>query len=178
MSRVEQSRDRDQMECRIAVLPFVLDRISENLHRAELTQLQRKEQIAEWIKLTDENVQSAGLRQIEESKRADGRGHRPEGGLSAAAREIGVKETSAREAIRVASLSDEAKAAAVKLGLDDNRSVLLEAGFVASEIHGHRQPAAQFRFWVHGPAIRSGRPPPSNASASLCGGVTSELDWI
>ena len=60
--------------------------IAENLHRAELTQLQRKEQIAEWIRLTD---LSAGLRQ-------KGVGHRGEGGLSAAAREIGVKRTSAK----------------------------------------------------------------------------------
>lgn len=74
--------------------------ISENLRRADLTQLQRKEQIAEWIKLTDEN-KPAGVRQV-----YGGRGN--EGGLAAAAREIGVKRTSAQEAIKVASLSDEA----------------------------------------------------------------------
>ena len=59
-------------------------------HRAELTILQHDDQVAEWIRLTD--LQSSGLRTIE-TKRADGRGHRPEGGIRAAAREIGVKKT-------------------------------------------------------------------------------------
>jgi ParB/RepB/Spo0J family partition protein len=94
--------------------------ISENLHRADLTQLQRKEQIAEWIRLTDEKSDAAGVRQHRKA------GQQP-GGLSAAAREIGVKRTSAQEAIKVASLSEEAKAAAVKHGLDDNTTALLEA---------------------------------------------------
>jgi ParB-like chromosome segregation protein Spo0J len=96
--------------------------ISENLHRADLTQLQRKEQIAEWIRLTDEK--NNNCRNAAVIKRGPGQ---PEGGLSAAAREIGVKRTSAQEAIKVASLSDEAKAAAVKHGLDDNKTALLEA---------------------------------------------------
>jgi hypothetical protein len=60
--------------------------IAENLHRAELTQLQRKEQIAEWIKLTDENLQSAGVRQIEDSGRTPATIIRgpgmPEGGIN------------------------------------------------------------------------------------------------
>jgi ParB-like chromosome segregation protein Spo0J len=96
--------------------------ISENLHRADLTQLQRKEQIAEWIRLTDEK--NNNCRNAAVIKRGPGQ---PEGGLSAAAREIGVKRTSAQEAIKVASLSDEAKVAAVEHGLDDNKTALLEA---------------------------------------------------
>jgi hypothetical protein len=56
---------------------------------AKLTKLQRKEQIAEWIRLTDEKNKPAGVRQV-----SGGRGN--EGGLAAAAREIGVKRTSAR----------------------------------------------------------------------------------
>jgi hypothetical protein len=96
--------------------------ISENLHRADLTQLQRKEQIAEWIRLTDEKNNSG--RTPATIPRGPGM---PEGGLRAAAREIGIKRTSAQEAIKVASLSDEAKAAAVKNGLDDNTKALLEA---------------------------------------------------
>jgi hypothetical protein len=65
--------------------------------RAELTKLQPDEQVAECIRLTDEKVQLAGLRPIEESERADGR---PEGGVSAAARVLGVKRTSAHKAIK------------------------------------------------------------------------------
>lgn len=99
--------------------------ISENLHRSELTALQRDEHIARWLEL-ERAVQSAQVVQ-NESKREDGRGHRPEGGRSAASREIGVNRENARRAEKVASLSDEAKAEAVKIGLDNNRSALLDA---------------------------------------------------
>ncbi len=94
--------------------------IAENLHRAELTKLERDDNIAEWIKITDRiSVQSA-------PKMDRDRG-RPEGGISAAARELGVEETDAKRAVKVASLSNEAKEAARETGLDDNRSALLEA---------------------------------------------------
>jgi hypothetical protein len=92
--------------------------IAENLHRSELTKLERDEQIAEWIKITERlSVQSA----------PKGLGHRPEGGISKAARDLDIEETDAKRAVKVASLSDEAKDAAREAGLDDNRSALLEA---------------------------------------------------
>jgi hypothetical protein len=50
-----------------------------------------------------------------------------EGGVRAAARELGVARTTAQEAIKVASLSAEAKAAAIEHGMDDNKSALFEA---------------------------------------------------
>jgi uncharacterized ParB-like nuclease family protein len=91
--------------------------IAENLHRAELTKLERDEQIAEWIKITDRiSVQS-------ETKNIG----RPEGGVRAAARALGVDHVDAHRAVKVASLSEEAKDAAREAGLDDNRSALLEA---------------------------------------------------
>lgn len=99
--------------------------ISENLHRSELTALQRDEHIARWLEL-EKAIQSAQLAQ-NESKRADGRGHRHEGGLSKAARDIGVNRDAARRAEKVAGLSSEAKDAARSVGLDNNRSALLEA---------------------------------------------------
>jgi hypothetical protein len=87
--------------------------ISENLHRTDLTKLERAEQIKEWIELAKKGkVQSAEVRP-NESKRADGRGHRPESGISAAARELGVPKTSAHVAEAIASLSEEAKQEAV-----------------------------------------------------------------
>ena len=49
--------------------------IAENLHRADLTALERDEHIAEWIRLAD--LQSAQLAQIE-TKRADGRRKGPQ----------------------------------------------------------------------------------------------------
>jgi hypothetical protein len=48
--------------------------IAENLHRAELTKLQHDEQVALWIKLTDEKEVSRVLR-------AKPQGGRPEGGV-------------------------------------------------------------------------------------------------
>jgi ParB-like chromosome segregation protein Spo0J len=90
--------------------------IAENLHRADLTKLERDEQVAEWIKIT-ERV----------SRQVDAKPGRPEGGVRAAARELGVDEADARRAVNVASLSDEAKEAARDNDLDNNRSALLAA---------------------------------------------------
>lgn len=90
--------------------------IAENLHRAELTKLERDEQVAEWITLAETiSLQSA-------TKRG-----RPESGVNAASRELGVEQTDAHRAVKVASLSEEAKDAARETGLDNNRSALLEA---------------------------------------------------
>jgi ParB-like chromosome segregation protein Spo0J len=99
--------------------------ISENLHRAELTVLERATHIAEWLRITEE-VQSAQVAPIE-SKRADGRGHRQPSGINAAVRELGIDRTEAQRAVRIDGLSDEAKETARNLGLDDNQQALLAA---------------------------------------------------
>jgi len=93
--------------------------IAENLHRAELTELERDVQIAEWIKLAGEEV----------SAKVDPKpqGGRPESGINKAARDLGIEQKAAQRAAKIAGLSDEAKAAAVELGLDDNQSALLQA---------------------------------------------------
>lgn len=109
--------------------------ISENLHRADLTKLQRDEQIAEWVKLSQVATVSKG-----------GRGN--EGGINAASRELGISKDEAHRAVKVASLSDEAKEAAVEAGLDDNRSALLSAAKEAT-------PAAQVAT-IH--RIKAGQP--------------------
>ena len=90
--------------------------IAENLHRAELTKLERDDNIAEWIKITEKL-----------SSQVETKGHRPEGGVNAAARELGVEKMDAHRAVKVASLSEEAKDAARETGLDNNRSALLDA---------------------------------------------------
>lgn len=91
--------------------------IAENLHRAELTKLERDEHVAEWIKITDglHASQSATHRQA---------GQQP-GGINAAARELGIDKDDAHRAVKIDSLTDEAKAAARETGLDNNRSALL-----------------------------------------------------
>lgn len=94
--------------------------ISENLHRAELTKLERDEQISRWVELIE-------LKRVSRQVDAKPEGGRPEAGVRAAARELGISEPDARRAVNVAALSDEAKEAARKHGLDDNRAALLEA---------------------------------------------------
>ena len=101
--------DMDEMEQK-------LWEIAENLHRAELTQDERREHIAMWIKLTEEKLQSHHDGGIE-SKRADGKGHRPEGGIEAAARELGIAPTTAHRAVKAESLPADAKAIADEAGL-------------------------------------------------------------
>lgn len=90
--------------------------IAENLHRAELTKLERDEQVAEWIKITEKLAQTAPV--------SGGRGN--EGGIRAAARSLGIDRDDARRAVKVASMSQEAKDAAHEAGIDDNRTALLK----------------------------------------------------
>ncbi len=99
--------------------------IAENLHRAELTVLERDEQIAEWVRLSDKHAQSAQV------SAKGGRG--VEGGFSKASRELGIDRDDARRATKVAGLTQEAKDAAREVGLDDNRSALLRASLQAPE---------------------------------------------
>jgi ParB-like chromosome segregation protein Spo0J len=96
--------------------------IAENLHRAELTVAERSRHVAEWIRLTEENNKPA---QVAPVSPKGGRGH--EGGINAAARELGIDRTEAQRAVKIDSLTDEAKATAVATGLDDNQSALLAA---------------------------------------------------
>lgn len=100
--------------------------IAENLHRAELTDLERSEHIARWIELTEkENYISFQHETKPLEKPLEG--GRTEGGISKAARELGVEKTQAHRAIAKASLSHEAKVYAIENGLDNNQSALLEA---------------------------------------------------
>jgi ParB-like chromosome segregation protein Spo0J len=99
-----------------------LTEITENLHRAELTALERDEHIARWIELTEANTAEVSPQPV-----AKPEGGRPEGGVRDRARKLGIGREDARHAVKVASLSPEAKTAAREAGLDINRSALLEA---------------------------------------------------
>lgn len=93
--------------------------IAENLHRAELTALERDEQIAKWLELSAARVSQLGT---------PSGGIQPnEKGVRKGAAEIGVSKNDASRAKQVSSLTDEAKQAAVDAGLDDNRTALLQA---------------------------------------------------
>lgn len=102
--------------------------IAENLHRAELTALERDEQVARWIELTERKL-------IVSDRLSETRGGRP-GVSSAAASELGVNAKDAQRAVKVAALSPEAKDAARAAGLENNRSALLAAA-------SQPEPAAQ-----------------------------------
>ncbi len=81
--------------------------------RGGYTALERSENVAEWIRLTDKVLSQLA------TKSHVGR---PEGGVRAAAREIGVDKDSAHRAEKIAALSDEAKEAPREARLDDNQS--------------------------------------------------------
>jgi ParB-like chromosome segregation protein Spo0J len=119
-------------------------RLSENLHRAELTKLQYDQQVVRYaellkVKLTSETAASVqpqsanGIpaegvsRQVDAKPPSQNVGGRPEGGHRQAARELNIPEATVRRAYQTASLSPEAQEMAIKTGLDDNRSALLEA---------------------------------------------------
>lgn len=91
--------------------------IAENLHRAELTTLERSEHIAEWVRLA-ERISAQVAPKLEVG--------RPESGVSKAARDLGIERTEAQRAVKVAGLTDEAKEAAKEVGLDNNQSALLK----------------------------------------------------
>src|SRR5262249_49347502 len=87
--------------------------ISENTHRAELTALERSEHIAEWVRLTEER-KGAQL--------APPGGQQPyDKGIKAAVRELGVERTEAQRAVKIDSLTPEAKIEAKGLRLDRNQ---------------------------------------------------------
>ena len=96
--------------------------IAENLHRAELTALERDEHIARWIDLAEQQK----VAQI-----APPGGKQPkEAGVRAATKELGLDRRDVQRARTNASLTPEAKEAAKEVGLDDNRTALLEAAKV------------------------------------------------
>jgi ParB family chromosome partitioning protein len=83
--------------------------IAENLHRAELTTLERAEHISQWIKLRGERGAGASCDQADDkldqvvpvSELIPARGGRGrEGGVRAAARELGVSRTDALRAVQ------------------------------------------------------------------------------
>jgi ParB/RepB/Spo0J family partition protein len=123
--------------------------IAENLHRAELTVLERDEQIAKWVALTEERRVSVQVA----PKLTSGR---PESGTSAAARDLGIEETDAKRAVKVASIAPAAKDAARAAGLDDNRSALLAASRETT-------PAAQVAKISELAQAKINRPPPRPA---------------
>ncbi len=101
-----------QMEAR-------LWRIAENLHRANLTKLQRAEQVTEWRRLIKQErrvgqVAQPGGRQPEDK------------GISRAAEQLGTTRDDIRRSEAIAGIAPQAKKAAAAAGMADNQSALLK----------------------------------------------------
>jgi hypothetical protein len=81
--------------------------LAENLHRSELTVQERAAHVAEWVRLIEKKVSA----QVAQKPK----GGRPEVGLRAAARELKLDRDDVRRAVKIDSISPEAKEAA-KIG--------------------------------------------------------------
>jgi len=94
--------------------------ISENLHRADLSKLERSEQVAEWVRLTEDKRAKAQVAPWDHT------GGRADKGINAAVRDLGIDRTEAQRSVKIAGIAPEAKEAAREAGLDDNQSALLK----------------------------------------------------
>lgn len=101
--------------------------IAENLHRCELNPVERAEHIAEWVRLTEAKRDEAVSAHDAPKLSARGRGGegRPEGGINAASRELGIDRTTAQRAVKIAELPQETRDQAREEGWSQKR--LLEA---------------------------------------------------
>jgi hypothetical protein len=99
-----------------------LREIAENLHRAELTALERSTQISRWVELTMANGAESAI----SSQPATKRRGRPASGVNAASRDLGITKDEAHRAVKVASIDEKAKKAARDAGIDSNRTALLK----------------------------------------------------
>jgi ParB-like chromosome segregation protein Spo0J len=94
-----------------------LQEIAENLHRSELTALERDTQIGRWAELT-----AAKASHVETPL---GGAQPSEKGVRKVANDLGLDKSDVQRAFKVASISPEAKQAARDAGLGNNRSALL-----------------------------------------------------
>lgn len=135
--------------------------ISENLHRSELTVQERSEHIAEWVRLTERKVSG----QVAQKPQ----GGRPEGGVSAASRELGLERTDVRRAVQIAGISEDAKEAARSAGLNDNQTALLEVARAPAEQQVAKVEELRSRREVGRPATKITVPrDPAGAAETLC----------
>lgn len=115
-----QARIADPDECSAELIE-----ISENLHRSDLSELDRSVMMARWVQLTMMNLNSTQV--VSKSKSPDnpkGAG-RPPSGIREAAKALGIGREDARRAVKIASLSPEAKKLAKHMKLHDNQAALL-----------------------------------------------------
>ena len=155
-------------------LDFLKAEIAENLHRAELSALERDEQLTAYEKLIQDEARASN-----NSKRDNGRAkelsaatrrkkvsHRPKGSINptsrrTAAAELGIDEKTLRRAAKVAGLSSDAKRVACTTGLDKSQQALLAA---AAETTAEKQVAKIY--WL-ADRRRNSRPATQESNNSL-----------
>jgi hypothetical protein len=105
--------------------------IAENLHRADLTVMERSEHIAEWIRLWEKREgDDPKPAQVEPVAEKGGRGKK--GGINGAVRDLGIERNEAQRAIKIAGLSDDVKQAVTEAGIADIQSALLDVAKLPS----------------------------------------------
>jgi CO dehydrogenase/acetyl-CoA synthase gamma subunit (corrinoid Fe-S protein) len=102
--------------------------ISDNLQRAELTKLERSDQIAEWVKLCDEKREK-----VSSQVQSKAQGGSPEQAERTAARELGLDKDEVNRSVKIASITPEAKEAAIDVGIDNNETKMLHVAEEESE---------------------------------------------
>lgn len=106
--------------------------IAENLHRRELGEIERAELLARWVELSANRKAPEEVAQLAPLSEKGGRGNKS--GIRQAARDLGLPRDQVARAVKIASLTPEAKAA----GRNAPQAVLLEA---AKEETAERQVA-------------------------------------
>lgn len=86
--------------------------------------LQRNEQIAEWIRLTE--AQTADAEKPAQLAPVSKGGRGKTAGINAASRELGIERKEAQRAIKIDGIAPAAKEAARAAGLENNQSALLK----------------------------------------------------
>jgi ParB family chromosome partitioning protein len=117
--------------------------IAENLHRRELSALERDTLRAAWVRLRSASEKLAQDGPVSKRGRQEGRGN--SGGVRQSARDLGVPRPSLERSLKVAALPPETKARAVELGLADNQAALLEATKAAGSAAVTFSPSASRR---------------------------------
>ena len=148
--------------------------IAENLHRADLTGMQRTILRGQWVRLRAEKIKQEQDR-IRTSGGPKSVLGRPGEGITAAARELGIAPNTAKRSVRIAEqLSPQAQAAAVRLGLTGDINALDQAARSVSgdnqviwlENYVKRQDEKK-RVAVQVQAVMAGTDPPEDADQAF-----------
>jgi ParB-like chromosome segregation protein Spo0J len=168
--------------------------IAENLHRSDLTYDQREQHLARWIKLTNQKLEAAKAAEkldtaaddkseeeefsatvAENSKPKAGR---PEGGVEAAARELGVAPRTAQRAVDHAEIAPEAREKLAVVGIEPNARILntvatarrkaLKAGLEPEAVVQAQVEAVEKAVVTKpAPTVRRPSPPPTKPTAAV-----------